>query len=344
MITKQEIAAGLEKMGLTSGDIVLLHSSLSSFGKVDGGAEAVVNAFLNVLTESGTLVVPTFGNLGIITDVVKAHPQAVSSIHPLASVAAIGASAEKICRDHWKSELAHAEDTPYVRIADNGGYVCLLGVDQDRNTTLHTVEELLRLPYLKTTAEKTFSTPEGQVSKSWPFFPGPHRDFIGLDSILRESGKMKIGRIGNSVLRLIRSQDLIAVCVAAGRKDPAFVLCDNPNCPDCIPQKADIRRDGFSREDFTLVASTGLAGKYAEEIVDNCKAAGLDNVTTIPRWRKKGVGALMVKEAFKFSEDLGYKVGVLQASDMGLSLYRHLGFLEFSESKEYIWKNDHITR
>jgi GNAT superfamily N-acetyltransferase len=74
------------------------------------------------------------------------------------------------------------------------------------------------------------------------------------------------------------------------------------------------------------------------------KAAGLDNVTTIPKWRKKGVGALMVKQALKFSEDCGYKVGVLQASDMGLSLYRHLGFREFEISKEYIWKNKDITK
>jgi len=265
-------------MGLTAGDIVLLHSSLSSLGTVDEGADSVIGAFLDVVGESGTLVVPTFGKLGIVTDVVKEHPSAISSVHPLASVAAIGADAKEICRDHWKAELAHAEDTPYTRIAEKGGYVCLLGVDQDRNTTLHTVEELLRLPYLKTTDVKTFATPEGEVSKSWPFFPGPHRNFIGLDRILRESGKMKIARIGKAVTRLIKSQDLIDVALQAGKEDPAFVLCDNPNCMDCISQKADLRRDRFSREDFTLVASAGLAGRYAEEIADNCHAAGIDAV------------------------------------------------------------------
>jgi GNAT superfamily N-acetyltransferase len=74
------------------------------------------------------------------------------------------------------------------------------------------------------------------------------------------------------------------------------------------------------------------------------KVAGLDNVTTIPRWRKKGVGALMVKQALRFSEGRGYKVGVLQASDMGLNLYRHLGFRKFAVSKEYIWKNKDLPK
>jgi ribosomal protein S18 acetylase RimI-like enzyme len=74
------------------------------------------------------------------------------------------------------------------------------------------------------------------------------------------------------------------------------------------------------------------------------KAAGLDNVTTIPMWRKKGVGALMVKKALRFSESRGYKVGVLQASDMGLGLYRRLGFRKFAVSKEYIWKNSDVPK
>ena len=142
--TQSDIEAGLRGLGLKTGDIVLVHSSLASLGKVEGGAEAVVAAFLAVLGAEGTLVVPTFRSLGVITDAVRDRPGAVRSIHPRASVAAIGRHATEICRDHWKAELAHAEGTPYVRISELGGYVCLLGVDQDRNTTLHTVEELLR--------------------------------------------------------------------------------------------------------------------------------------------------------------------------------------------------------
>ncbi len=278
MITKTDIAAGLRELGLKQGDIVLLHSSLASLGKVKGGAEAVVESFLTVLGDTGTLVAPVFEpGLGVISEAINNHPRAVRSIHPLACVAAIGKDAEELCRDHWKAETAHTHGTPYMRIADKGGYVCLLGVDQDRSTTLHTAEALLRLPYL-TTETRTFPTPEGETTKSWAFFPGPHRNFIGLDPMLRESGRMKLGTIGNAVVRLIRSRDLIELAVEAGRKDPAFVLCDNPNCPDCVEQRARIRRDLFKRESFTVAASAALAGQFAEEIAVRCREAGISAV------------------------------------------------------------------
>jgi len=276
MINKDEIVRGLKELGLSQGDTVLLHSSLASMGQVAGGATATVEAFLSVLGPSGTLVVPIFEDgMGVIADAVRDHPSAVRSVHPLACVAAIGGAAVEICRDHWKAQTAHTQDTPYLRIAERGGYVCLLGVDQDRNTTLHTVEALLRLPYLVTTPSHTFATPEGEKTKSWPYFPGPHRDFIGLDPMLRESGKMKMATIGTAVVRLIKAQDLIDVTLEAGRRNPAFVLCDNPNCPDCVPQRAAIRKAAFGRESSTLAASAALAGRYPEEIADQCKAAGI---------------------------------------------------------------------
>ena len=70
------------------------------------------------------------------------------------------------------------------------------------------------------------------------------------------------------------------------------------------------------------------------------EAAGLDNITTVPDWRKKGVGASMVAYALKFSQTFGYNIGVLQASDMGYHLYCKLGFKKYYEFKEYIWKYD----
>ena len=149
-MNRTDIAGSLRQLGLKTGDIVLLHGSLASIGQVDGGAEVVVEAFLEVLGEAGTLVAPVFEpGLGLIAEAIERHPRAVRSLHPLACVAAIGKDAEALCRDHWQAETAHTHQTPYLRIAERGGYVCLLGVDQDRNTTLHTAETLLRLPDLE---------------------------------------------------------------------------------------------------------------------------------------------------------------------------------------------------
>ena len=89
---------------------------------------------------------------------------------------------------------------------------------------------------------------------------------------------MTIGRIGNAVVRLIRSRNLIELGLAAGRNNPAFVLCDNPHCADCVNQRADLLRDQFHREPFVLAAAASLAGRYPDEIADHCQAAGIGAV------------------------------------------------------------------
>lgn len=274
-MTRNEIATGLRRLGLKKGDSVLLHSSLSSLGRVEGGPAAVIDAFLDVLGAEGTLMVPVFGALGILTETLKARPGAVISPCPLGTVAALGPAAEELCRDHWRADTVHGADTPYTRLAELGGHICLLGVDQDRNTTLHSVEALLELPYLSDSTA-AFETPGGEtVTRTWKYYPGPHRDFIGLDRCFREAGVMRTGRIGNAEVRLIKSQDLLDIALAAGRKDPAFALCGNPACADCVRQRAAIFAGRMDRESFTLTASSRLAGRYVPEIIDNLKAAGI---------------------------------------------------------------------
>ena len=59
-LTQDQIAEALQTLGLLAGATVFVHSSMSSMGYVQGGADAVVEAFLHVLGPAGTLVVPTF--------------------------------------------------------------------------------------------------------------------------------------------------------------------------------------------------------------------------------------------------------------------------------------------
>ena len=46
IVNKDLIADGLQSLGLKRGDIVIVHSSLSSFGYVEGGADTVIVALL----------------------------------------------------------------------------------------------------------------------------------------------------------------------------------------------------------------------------------------------------------------------------------------------------------
>ncbi|CAM5448781.1 hypothetical protein STENM327S_00115 [Streptomyces tendae] len=59
LVTRGTIAAGLRELGVRTGDTLLVHSSLSALGWVCSGPVAVVQALLDVLGPSGTLVVAT---------------------------------------------------------------------------------------------------------------------------------------------------------------------------------------------------------------------------------------------------------------------------------------------
>ena len=57
--TIHTINQDLSRLGVKAGDILLVHSSLSSLGWVAGGPVAVIEALMGVLTQSGTLVMST---------------------------------------------------------------------------------------------------------------------------------------------------------------------------------------------------------------------------------------------------------------------------------------------
>ena len=162
-INKQDIRRGLDQLGIGKGDHIFVHTALSSFGRINGGASTLLDILLDTVGPEGTVIVPTFETdddvfdptksetgLGALPRELRQRSESVRSRHPMASVAAVGAKAQWLVKDHERARLAHGNNTPYTRLAGLGGKILLLGVDQDRNTCLHTAEELAQLPYLQT--------------------------------------------------------------------------------------------------------------------------------------------------------------------------------------------------
>ncbi len=58
-VIKSEIEDALKSLGLAQGDSVMVHTSLAKLGYVCGGAQTVIEALIDVVTEDGTIIMPT---------------------------------------------------------------------------------------------------------------------------------------------------------------------------------------------------------------------------------------------------------------------------------------------
>ena len=66
VVTKEDIKKGLNAVGLKEGDVVFVHSSLSAFGYVIGGADTIIDALLETVGNSGTCASSAIsGHIGV---------------------------------------------------------------------------------------------------------------------------------------------------------------------------------------------------------------------------------------------------------------------------------------
>lgn len=248
MITKDDILFSLECMGIKKGDVLLLHSALTSIGKVENGADTVIDAFLEAIGDEGTLVMSTLTGwsspfdaetspsaVGYLSECFRRRKGVLRSLHPVHSVAAFGKNAEYITKDHDKCETGCGEGTPYLKIAELGGKAILLGVDMDRNTTMHSMEEAIDARYLLTLDIPAPTYIDDYKNKKFTLkkFPPGHRDFLSMTPILRKNRLMVEGKIGNAVVKVIEVDKMFALGKELMEKDPLFFICENENCNSC---------------------------------------------------------------------------------------------------------------
>jgi aminoglycoside 3-N-acetyltransferase len=238
------IADGLSHVGVGTGDIVIAHSSLRSFGWVSGGAEALIDALLTAVGNTGTVCMPTlsYGDygparppppfdpattpsiVGRAAEAFRTRPGVARSLHPTHSLAALGPSAEALVVGHEAELTPCGPGTPWRRLADKRAKVLLLGVGTRVCTLFHGPEAEVELEArCWPPVPCRLATPAGERI----FHLRLHRPYRGavsnrarLRPVLERNGLLRETRIGSASVLVLDAAGLWDLSVSLLRARP----------------------------------------------------------------------------------------------------------------------------
>lgn len=263
-LTQDDIVRGLRELGLTAGESLIVHSSMRHLGPIEGGADAVIDAILEVIGPEGNLVLPTFnyvnpvpspyfdpettpGRTGILPEVGRRRPGALRSLHPTHSVTVIGPDAVRLTAGHLNQRV-FGVGSPVDLLAQDGGKVLLLGVGQTSNSTIHVAEEHAGMPK----GPWPVGLPVVKIRRPDGTFLSHQLDtscscsaaFEGAEFALRRRGEIRDARIGGGC-RLMLGRDIIRRVGEIIREKPDILLCTSPRCLPCMAARRRLAAGGL---------------------------------------------------------------------------------------------------
>lgn len=178
-LCRSDLVADLQALGISAGDIVMVHAAVSTVGELINGPDTLIDALRHAVGETGTIMAYTdwdaryealldeAGQIperwrekiagfdparsravrdnGIFPEFLRTMPGALRSGNPGASVAALGAKAEWLTGDH-PLDYGYGPGSPLAKLVQAGGKVLMAGAPLDTMTLIHHAEHMARMP------------------------------------------------------------------------------------------------------------------------------------------------------------------------------------------------------
>ncbi|MBI4514448.1 MAG: AAC(3) family N-acetyltransferase [Deltaproteobacteria bacterium] len=237
------------------GNHVVVHSSLSAFGEVDGGARAVCDALIDAIA-NGTILMPAFTyaetliglragrtvafhpdlpvsrEIGRVAEAFRRMPGVLRSNHPTHSFAAYGRHA----RDLLSTQRDNNVFGPIKKLNIAQGHVLLLGTGLHSVTAIHLAEEQMQMPYLERRSAIRLNAAGYEERVVLENVPGCSAAFDRLEERL-DPKKVASIALARSSARKLPVRYLVNLATQALEEDPAFFVCERPDCSSCIAKR-----------------------------------------------------------------------------------------------------------
>ena len=254
MLTSDGLKAALDELELGNRPAVA-HASLSSFGKVEGGADTVLSVLLNSLNglmmptfTYKTMILPgvgppnngiTYGTqfdlnrmaqpfrhnmpadpiMGRIPERLRQYSGTVRTSHPILSFAGIG------LENALRTQTTYNPFAPIGALARQDGWVLLLGVDHTSNTSIHFAEKLAgRHQFVRW----ALTTKRAVECKG---FPGCSDGFEAIRPEIEHLSKRV--EVGEGFIEAIPLRYLLEFADEYIKDNPLALLCHRAGCQRC---------------------------------------------------------------------------------------------------------------
>ena len=242
-VGQSEILEGLIGLGAQPMSHLMVHASLSAFGRVQGGAATVVAALVAAAGDGGAVIVPSFrdairsdyygmrecqavcpqplcpsrerGYTGAIGEALREQPGALRSCHPTHTWVGLGGDASFLLEGHGQSRTPCGRESPFFRLMERDGLALLLGVGVQSLTNIHAVEDARNVPYLSAVdaprRHATYTTSGRRIQ---------YRYSQLLHDALQECNLIRSAKIGMATCHALRARELGAFLWTVTEDDP----------------------------------------------------------------------------------------------------------------------------